>query len=150
MTPEFVLLTVLTMMQITFLLCPFRKRQKQCEFKGENEELLKMRRMFDAIKGRLDQAEMRARIAEKMAQRSFDLASVSASAMSVLQHRLAHRPLPRAKQDTLRDQVARKRIGDLLGHDEYEWLRPILSDSELAVLDESLKNQQYVNGKAHE
>lgn len=75
------------------------------------------------------------KIAEKMAERAFNMASSANLGVVALQKSLQ---VPRiaTKQQTLQNQLAKDNVDKLFSSKgTFDWLRPILSEEELEVLD---------------
>jgi len=101
----------------------------------------------DKIKGKFEKTHIKAVIAEKMAERAFNLASAANLGVVALQKTLT-RPIMMTKQQGTRNELARKEIDKIFSTEgNFDFLRPILSDEELDVLDsmEHEKNKA-VNG----
>lgn len=91
---------------------------------------------------------IKAAIAEKTADRAFNMASSANLGVVALQKALA---VPRlmTKQQGLQNKFAKNEVDKLFnGEGTFDWLRPILSDEELEIIDkaEELKERQ-MNGE---
>lgn len=94
--------------------------------------------------GKLNRVEIQSKLAEKMADRAFNMASSANIGIVSLQKALV---VPRlmTKQQTQQNQVASKGVEKIFSSGgNFDWLRPILSDDELEILDkaEEEKNRQ--------
>lgn len=97
------------------------------------------------LRGRLDKMYISAKIAEKMAERAFNLASTANLGVVALQKSLV---LPKlaTKQQLQSNQLAKDNVDKLFSSGgTFDWLRPILSDEELDILDKA----QETNGMEH-
>ena len=93
--------------------------------------------------GKLEKAQIRASIAEKMADRAFNMASTANLGVVALQRALA---VPRLlnKAQVQSNQLAKNGVDKLFNTSGgFDWLKPILSDEELDILEEAekLKNK---------
>lgn len=92
--------------------------------------------------GRLDKIQVQSKIAEKMADRAFNMASSANLGVVALQKALAT-PRLMTKPQVTKNQLAKNEVDKLFTTEgNFDWLRPILSDEELEILDkaEDLKN----------
>jgi hypothetical protein len=95
----------------------------------------------------LDKYYTASKIAEKMADRAFNMASTANLGVIALQKALA---VPRlmTKQQLTRNELAKQSVDKLFDNGGgYDWLRPILSDEELDVLDKAEEHNQKYNVK---
>lgn len=100
------------------------------------------------LEGKLDKYYLTAKLAEKMADRAFNMASSANVGIVTLQKALAVPRLMTKKQGT-QNEVAKNGIDKLFTKEgNMEWLRPILSDEENDLLDEAeaLRNKEIMNG----
>lgn len=107
-----------------------------------------MRERFDKLDGVQKKTQISAKIAEKTADRAFNMASSANLGVVALQKALA---VPRlmTKQQGLQNKFAKNEVDKLFnGEGTFDWLRPILSDEELEIIDkaEELKERQ-MNGE---
>lgn len=121
----------------------FLHSRKRNEKRGRDIEALKK-----AIKGTDGRVYIKAKIAEKTADRAFNMASSANLGVVALQKALA---VPRlmTKQQGLQNKFAKNEVDKLFnGEGTFDWLRPILSDEELEIIDkaEELKERQ-MNGE---
>ena len=99
------------------------------------------------LSGKLDKMYISSKIAEKMADRAFNMASSANLGVIALQKALA---VPRlaTKAQAQQNQLASKEVDKLFNtQGGFDWLRPLLSDEENELLDEAekLKNKD-MNG----
>jgi len=99
--------------------------------------------------GQAHKALITAKIAEKTAERAFSLASSANVGVGVLSRALATRPKWISRDQTIRDEVAKKQLGELFGEDQSEWIKPLLDDDEIALFDEAKRQAEKArkNGK---
>lgn len=98
------------------------------------------------IQGKLDKMYLRSVLAEKMAERAFNMASASNLGVLALQKSLQ---VPRVlnKQQGLKNQLAKNDIDKLFsGTGTFDYLRPILSDEENDLLDNLEQEKFKENG----
>ena len=91
--------------------------------------------------GRVDKMHIRSVIAEKMAERAFNMASSANLGVLALQKALQ---VPRVlnKQQGVKNQLAKNDIDKLFNNSgTFDYLRPILSDEENELLDNLEKDQ---------
>jgi hypothetical protein len=91
------------------------------------------------------------KVAKVMSERAFNLASSANLACVIISKGLQTRPRLPSKENLVANELAKKKVGDIFGGDidgDLDWLRPVLSDEELKVLD-ALKEVQTKNNKAH-
>ena len=87
------------------------------------------------ILGKLDRMYIRSVIAEKTADRAFNIASSANLGVVALQKALAT-PRLMTKAQSQRNGLAKKEVDALFSTGgTFDWLRPILSDEELEILD---------------
>ncbi len=98
------------------------------------------------LKGVADKALFKARISEKLAERAFTLASSANVGVSIVSSALGTRPKPLTKEQLLQNEVATEKLKDLFGQDEAEYLKPLLDDEEVELLESAQK--QYEKAKA--
>lgn len=100
-------------------------------------------RIENHIKGSYDKTYIAAKIAEKTADRAFNLASSANLGVVALQKSLM---VPRmlTKHQTDRNILAKEQVQDLFeGQDDmFNWLRPVLGEEENAILDKVLEDKQ--------
>lgn len=108
---------------------------------------------LDKFIGKLDKIHISAKIAEKMADRAFNMASSANLGVIALQKSLA-RPMFMTKQQGLQNEMARKKVDDLfLSGDKFDYLRPLLSDEENELVDKVLDERakrEYTNGQGEQ
>lgn len=106
------------------------------------------RELQNKTEGRYQKTEISAKIAEKMAERAFNLASSANLGVVALQKALV---IPRllTKQQVKQNQLAKKQVDELFSSEgSFDWLRPILSDEDNEILDEiERKKQSKMNGE---
>lgn len=97
------------------------------------------------LQGQVDKYLISAKIAEKMAERAFNLASSANLGVIALQKSLA---MPRlaTKEQLKANEFASNKVDKLFSNGgTFDWLRPILSEEELDILDKA----QEMNGAEH-
>lgn len=95
--------------------------------------------------GRLDKTELKTRIAEKFAEKAMGLASGANIATIAIQRSLyAGKRMP-TKEILERDALARKKVKDILGGSEWEYLKPLLNEEELDVLEKAMEHKVKFN-----
>lgn len=107
----------------------------QYEAKPTNNELKK------AI-GHANKAVIAAKIAEKMAERAFSLASSANVGVGLLSKSLVTRPKWISKSQAVKDEVVQKQVENLFGEDTSEWIKPLLDDDELSILEEAKRQTE--------
>lgn len=91
--------------------------------------------------GRIEQVARRAAIAEKMGERAFNLASSATIGVVALQKSLAT-PRLLTKTQVTQNLLAKTEIDRLFTKDgDMEWLKPVLSDEELDILEKAEEHQ---------
>lgn len=93
------------------------------------------------VEGKLEKYYISAKIAEKFAERAFNLASAANLGVVALQKSLATPKIMTAQQ-SMQNQLAKKEVDKLFTTDGgFDFLRPILSDEENDILD-SIEQQK--------
>ena len=93
------------------------------------------------IEGKLQKYYISAKIAEKFAERAFNMASAANLGVVALQKSLATPKIMTAQQ-SIKNQLAKKEVDKLFSTDGgFDFLRPILSDEENDILD-SIEQQK--------
>lgn len=93
-----------------------------------------------AIQGQLDKLHIKAKIAEKTADRGVALANAANIATIAIQRSLFSKPRFPTKDAIQRDALARKKVKDILGG-EYEYLKSVMTDEELDILEKAQEHQ---------
>jgi hypothetical protein len=89
------------------------------------------------LRGILSKVQIDSKIAEKFAERAFNLASAANLGIVALQKSLAT-PRIMTKEQVVKNTLAKEQIDELFtGGGSMDWLRPILSDEELEILDKA-------------
>lgn len=102
------------------------------------------------IHGIINQAKIRGKVSEKLAERAFSLSNNTALAIMHLQKTLAVRPayVPRKKQ--VENEKIQKDINKVLGgnvdYSEFDMLYTILGNEERELVDNALLNASKYNG----
>ena len=97
-----------------------------------------------AIKGEIDQYTIIAKVAQKMADRAFNMASSATIGVVALQRSLAI-PKPVTKQQGLQNKLASEQVDALF---KDEWLRATMSPEEIDLLEKSLDHRnKFMNHK---
>lgn len=94
------------------------------------------------ILGRLSKIEIQDKIAVKMAERAFNMASSANVAISILSRSISSRVPYRTRKQQQYDTTLSQQAEEQIGADLNSWLRPVLTDEELRILelaDESLR-----------
>lgn len=87
------------------------------------------------------------KVATKVADRAFNLASAANLGVVALQKTLAT-PRLMTKQQSRLNQLAKKSVDELfITEGAYDWMRPALSDEDLEILDEIEKNKMKSQNK---
>lgn len=111
----------------------------------------RLHRIDRQLCGKLDSYRVKSAVAAKLADRAFSMASSANVALVSLSKALQTRPQRYTKQDLTADQMVSKKVNDAVGANIGEWLRPVMSDAELDLLD---KAQDYLarhsNGEIQE
>lgn len=86
------------------------------------------------------------RTSEKLAERAFSLASSANVGLVSVSRTLNTKPRLPSRHTSTQDALINKKVDKMFGDtfDQYEWLRPVLSNEENDVLDQIIQN----NGKA--
>jgi hypothetical protein len=99
------------------------------------------------LDGKLDKYFISAKIAEKFAERAFNMASSANLGVIALQKSLAQ-PRIMTKHQTVRNELAKNEVDKLFTTEgSFDFLRPILSDEENDLLDE-MEKHNLKNGNA--
>lgn len=115
----------------------YRKVAKRLELPFSKKELF----------GRLEKTEIKAAIAEKTGDRAFNIASSATLGVMALQKSLATPRLITKRQAT-QNQLAKHDIEKLYTTEgSFDYLRSVMTDEELDILDSALAHQQKANGK---
>lgn len=97
--------------------------------------------------GKLDKMYISCKLAEKMADRAFNMASTANLGVIALQKALAVPRIVTPRQAT-QNKLAKKEVESLFSQNgTFDYLRPILSDEELDLIDEAQKHLEKHNGK---
>jgi hypothetical protein len=107
-----------------------------------NREVVEIHKEDKALRGKLDKMYIKVALAEKIADRAFNMASSANLGVMALQKSLAT-PKYISKVQSERNGLAKKEV-DALFSDKgnFDWLRPILSDEELDILDNAERAEQ--------
>lgn len=97
------------------------------------------------LNGKIDKMYIDSKIAEKFAERAFNMASAANLGVVALQKTLAQ-PRIMTKHQGLRNELAKDEVDRLFTTEgSFDFLRPILSDEENALLDE-MEQHKLKNG----
>lgn len=107
---------------------------------------LQLKKKMDKIEGQMEQVRRAAAISEKLADRAFSLASSANVGLGILSKSLAVRPRHLSKEQSAQNQKAKEQLADLFGMEEYEYLKPLLNDEELDILEKAQESYIKVNG----
>lgn len=141
-TQTIFILNILIEVLLIFAIWKVSKRKRTMQqFVMRNVEISK------EIKGYLDKIHINCKIAEKMAERAFNMASSSTLGVVALQKSLQV-PKLATKQQVQRNQLAKNEIDKLFTTvGTFDYLRPILSDEENDLLDK-MEAEKLKNGEA--
>ena len=101
---------------------------------------------FRSLEGIVAKAAFKARLSEKMAERAFSMASSSNVAVTTLSKALGGRPKFISKEQLLKDEMVKEQLSELFGQDEAEFLKPLLDDEEIELIEQA--QAQYKKAKA--
>lgn len=96
--------------------------------------------------GLIQQLTIEAKVTKKLAENAFRMASASNVSVSILSKGIGARPKFISKEQLVSEAVAKGKLEDLFGNEEAEFLKPLLSDDEIELIDEARK--QYEKAKA--
>lgn len=103
------------------------------------------------LKGECTKMYISAKIAEKVADRAFNMASSANLGVIAMQKALVQ-PRLMTKEQLQRNQLAKKQIDEIFseGDEVLNMLRPVASEEELEVIDKILEDKQrkQMNGEA--
>jgi hypothetical protein len=98
------------------------------------------------LQGELSGLLVKATLAEKMADRAFNMASTANLGVVALQKSLA---VPRSivKKQAQQNVLAKENVDKLFsGVGGFDWLRPLLSEEELDIIDKAEEHTEKFNG----
>lgn len=101
------------------------------------------------VKGEVDRALIEAKVAEKLAEKAFNMAGATNLGVLALQRTLQ---VPRlfTKDQAKNNLIAKKKIDDLFGSQDglLDLLRPVMTDEEIEIADKALleKEKADLNG----
>ena len=99
-----------------------------------------------SLNGKISDIVIKSTLAEKMADRAFNMASTANLGVVALQKSLAV-PKIMTKQQTQQNQLAKDGVDKLFsGVGGFDWLRPLLSEEELDILDKAEQHKEKFNG----
>lgn len=128
-------------------------RRKESDIYDAIEEQIEvLRRSVYSLSGKVDGLLISAKVSEKTADRAFTMASSANVANGIIQRAMYSRPSQLTKSQEVKDQVARKKLEELLGKDEVEFLKPLLSEEELDLLEQAQETMRKaeLNGKVEQ
>lgn len=106
--------------------------------------------LLAGIRGQAEKYHIKAKIAEKTADRALSMASASTQGVLALQKALAT-PRIMTKQQSLRNVLAKKEVDEIFEkEDMFSWMRPVLGEDENELLDkvlEAKEKREYNNGQ---
>lgn len=109
------------------------KRKERIVFE---QKYYKYNKLDKSHQGIINKAHIDSRIATKMAERAFNLASSANLGVVALQKALATPKLITREASKL-NQLAKNSVDELFTtQGEYDWLKPLLSDQDLELLEE--------------
>lgn len=108
-------------------------------------------RIEKRITGVINKTTLKAKTAEVLADRSFNMASSANLAIMALQRTLTVRPTFVPKKKQLENEVAQKEVMTAIGgtpdYSGFDWLRPILGPDELDIIDKAMEHaERFQNG----
>lgn len=115
----------------------------------QKERIDNVNKRIANLAGQVNKAIIKCGVASKTADRAFSLGSSSNVAIGILQRTLLSTPKIVTKQQILKDEVAKDKLADLFGKDEYEFLRPLLSDEENDALNDMQESYRRKIAKPH-
>lgn len=105
-------------------------------------EIVLLRKSLKGLSGKVDKVMLDAKLATKMAERAFTLASSANIASAILQKNLNGRIRTVSPQQATKDELAKKQLKELFGKDEMEFLKPILTDEEIELYEEAKRQTE--------
>lgn len=100
------------------------------------------RRDLQKVFGKLEKALQQSSISEKFAQRAFGMASQANVTMASIANLLQRRPAPLSNKDLAKNEEIKRKLQDVFGESEFEFIKPLLSDDELELLDDILEKRR--------
>ena len=113
------------------------RRRESDIYETLEEQISVLRHSVYSLSGKVDGLIIAAKVAEKTADRAFTMASSANVATGIVQRALSSRGPVLTKTQEFKDHIARKKLEDLFGKDEMEFLKPLLSEEELELLEEA-------------
>lgn len=99
------------------------------------------RRESQKVSGKLERALQQSSISEKFAQRAFGMASQANVTMASIANLLQRRPAPLSNKDLAKNEEIQRKLQNVFGESEFEFIKPLLSDDELELLDDILEKR---------
>lgn len=93
------------------------------------------KKIHNDVRGMLAGQTVSLKLAEKLADRAFSLASSANVGIVALSRSLQTRPKKYKKEEILADEAATKKVGDVFGASMGEWLKPVMSAEEIDVFE---------------
>lgn len=104
------------------------------------------RRRLDRVDGLINKAVIESRVSSKMSERSFSLASAANVGVAILGKAIQSKPIIPTKHNQAKAEVAQKSLIELLGEEESEYIKPLLDDEELELLEKAQEEWAKKNG----
>lgn len=94
------------------------------------------------LEGLLLKTKVESLVAKKLSERAFTLGSQSQVTIAGIASLLQRRPQPLSKEELAKNEVIQQRIREAFGEEQYEYIKPLMSDEELELLDEVLEKKR--------
>lgn len=111
------------------------KKNSRADFDVAFEGLHDTRKLVNKMMGKLDRALQKATISEKFCQRAFAMASQANVTMASIANLLQQRSAPLNSFDLAKNEEIKRKLKDVFGESELEYIAPLLDDEELEILD---------------
>jgi len=92
--------------------------------------------------GQLLGTKIESLVAKKLSERAFALASQSQTTIAGIASLLQRRPPPLTKEELAKNEVIQQRIREAFGEEQFEYIKPLMSDEELQLLDEVIEKKR--------
>lgn len=104
-------------------------------YKNQAREERILSKFFERTDGRVSKALLQSRMAEKLAERAYQLGSQANVTMASIAVTLQRRPLPLSREDQLKNEQIQKKLKEMFGEEQAAFMEPLLSDHDLQILD---------------
>ena len=94
------------------------------------------------LEGLLLKTKVEALLAKKLSERAFTMGSQSQVTIAGVASVLQRRPQPLSKEELAKNEVIQQRIREAFGEEQYEYIKPLMSDEDLELLDEVLEKKR--------